>query len=321
MGRVVGVCLCSRHARRGLSCQPGAVSSWLFSPLAASVRQVLSGTDDGQSRVVARIEEPAGAPGWFRPGDAIWTVHGSVSTFLGGIRSLLLQTLHPLALAGVTRHSNYREDPFGRLQRTGAFIAATTYGPSELAEQTIGGIAAMHAAVRGQVDGRAYSAQDPRLLEWVHVALVDSMLTAYLEYGHDGKIDPDQYVSEMAVVGRAMGVTDPPVSLIDLRGRIAGFRPELRGGSEADQMKSFIMDAPLPLALQPGYGVLARAAQDTLPDWAVHLLGGSPAPTPVRRARAVVADSALRTLSFALVRSPAQAAGERRLAVGMETVQ
>ncbi len=311
----------ARRAGRCRLCQPGAVSSWLFSPLAASVRQVLSGTDDGQSRVVARIEEPAGAPGWFRPGDAIWTVHGSVSTFLGGIRSLLLQALHPLALAGVTRHSTYREDPFGRLQRTGAFIAATTFGPSELAEQTIGGIAAMHARVRGEVAGRSYSAQDPRLLEWVHVALVDSMLTAYLEYGHDGQIDPDRYVSEMALVGRAMGVPDPPVSMSELGRSIAGFRPELQGGSEADQMKNFIMDAPLPLALQPGYGVLARAAQDTLPGWAVQLLGGSPSPTPVRRARAVVADSALRTLSFALVRSPAQAAGERRLAAGLEPVQ
>lgn len=291
------------------------VASWLLSPLASSVRRVLSGTDDGRSDVVTRIEAPLGAPGWFTPDDAIWTVHGSVATFLGGIRSLLMQTLHPLALAGVTRHSDYRQDPFGRLQRTGAFIAATTYGPVAVAEQTVAAIGTMHGRVRGTLaDGRGYSAQDPRLLEWVHVALVDSMLTAYLEFGHDGRIDPDSYVANMAVVGQAMGVVDPPTSATALRRSINGFRAELAGGPEADEMKSFIMAAPLPFALQPGYGMLARAAMDTLPDWAMVMLGQNPPPAPVRRARAVVADSALRTLSVALVRSPARAAGERRLA-------
>ncbi len=289
--------------------------SWVLSPLAASVRQVLSGTTDGQSPIVRRIEEPPGAPGWFTPGDDIWTVHGSVATFLGGIRSLLLQALHPLALAGVDRHSSYRDDPFGRLQNTGAFIAATTYGSADLAQSTVAAIGRMHDRVQGSLsDGRTYSARDPRLLEWVHVALVDSMLTAYLEFGHNGPISADGYVADMAVVGAAMGVVDPPRSHGELTARIDGFRPELSGGAAARQMRDFIMSAPLPLALQPGYGVLARAARDTLPDWAVHLLGDQPAGAPARRARAVVADSALRTLSFALVRSPAQAAGERRLA-------
>ncbi len=286
----------------------------MLSPLAATVRQVLSGTDDGRSQIVGLIEEPPGAPGWFDPGDAIWTVHGSVATFLGGIRSLLMQTLHPLALAGVDEHSDYREDPFGRLQRTGAFIAATTFGSVGLAERTVAAITAMHDRVTGDVAGKPYSARDPRLLEWVHVALVDSMLSAYLAYGHDGEIDPDAYVADMAVVGSALGVVDPPLSLTALRRSIAGFRGELSGGPRAERMRDFVMSAPLPRSLQPGYGVMARAAMDSLPDWAVVMLGRQPAPPPVQRARAVVADSALRTLSFALVRSPAQAAGERRLA-------
>lgn len=288
--------------------------SRVLSPLATSVRQVLSGTTDGQSEVVRRIEQPPGAAGWFRPGDAIWTVHGSVATFLGGIRSLLLQALHPLALAGVDRHSAYRDDPFGRLQRTGAFIAATTFGSAEQAETTVATIGRMHDRVSGTLtDGRAYSARDPRLLEWVHVALVDSMVTAYLEFGHDGPISADAYVADMAVVGAAMGVVDPPLTRRDLSARIAGFRPELAGGPDARRMRDFVLSAPLPLLLQPGYGVLARAARDTLPDWAVDLLGDRPVSGPARRARAVVADSALRTLSLALVRSPAQAAGEYRL--------
>ncbi len=285
-----------------------------LSPLAVSVRQVLSGTDDGQTRVIERIGRPPGAPGWFGPQNAVWTVHGSVATFLGGIRSLLLQSLHPLALAGVQEHSSYREDPLGRLQRTGAFIAATTFGPASLAEETVAAISAMHARVVGEVAGRRYSAEDPRLLEWVHVALVDSMLTAYVRFGHDRPIDPDDYVADMAVVGEAMGVLDPPRSRTELRRTIAGFRGELAGGPAAERMRDFVLAAPLPALLQPGYGVLSGAALDSLPDWAIGLLGRSPAPLPLRRARAALAGAALRTLSVALVRSPAQAAGERRLA-------
>jgi uncharacterized protein (DUF2236 family) len=226
--------------------------------LAASVRQVLSGTDDGQSDIVRRIGQPPGAPGWFTPDDAIWTVHGSVATFLGGIRSLLMQALHPLALAGVDRHSAYRDDPLGRLQRTGAFIAATTFGSAELAESTVAAIGRMHDRVNGTTgDGRRYSARDPRLLEWVHVALVDSMLTAYLEFGHAGVISADGYVADMARVGAAMGVVDPPTTHAALTSRIAGFRGELAVGDDARQMWDFVMSAPLPLVLRPGYAVLA----------------------------------------------------------------
>ena len=90
-----------------------------LAPLAGQVREILSGRTDGASEVAAAIARPPGAVGWFTPDDPIWTVHGSVATFLGGVRSLLFQALHPLALAGVDRHSTYREDPFGRLQRTG----------------------------------------------------------------------------------------------------------------------------------------------------------------------------------------------------------
>jgi uncharacterized protein (DUF2236 family) len=284
----------------------------LLAPLAASVREVLSGRTDGQSEIARAIARPPGAPGWFSPGDAIWTVHGSVATFVGGIRSLYLQALHPLALAGVDTHSSYRQDPFGRLQRTGAFIAATTYGSAELAQQTVDAIGVMHRRVRGTAsDGRAYSAQDPHLLERVHIALVDSMLSAYLHLGREGTIDPDLYVADMAVVGARMGVLDPPRTVADLEQRFAAFQPELRVDNLVHRTHRFVTEAPLPLALRPGYRVLARAAWAIQPDWALQMLGSSP------RLRAVdlaAADAALRVLRMALVASPARLAGERRLA-------
>lgn len=282
-----------------------------LAPLAGQVREILSGRTDGASEVARAISQPPGAPGWFVPGDAIWTVHGSVATFLGGIRSLLLQALHPLALAGVDRHSTYREDPFGRLQRTGAFIAATTYGSESLAEQTIGAIQSMHARVQGTApDGRPYSAQDPRLLLWVHIALTDSMLRAYLDYGRDGRIDPDAYVRDMAVVARAMGVLDPPTTVAELVDAFNDFRPELRVEADVRRTQRFILEAPMPLTLKPGYRVLARAAWNSLPPWALEMLDSSPKLAAVDR---VLADASLRMLRFALVASPARLAGEQRL--------
>ncbi len=283
-----------------------------LAPIASQVREVLSGRSDGASEVAAAIAKPPGAPGWFTPQDPIWTVHGSVATFLGGIRSLFLQALHPLALAGVDRHSTYREDPFGRLQRTGAFIAATTYGSSGLAEQTVAAITRMHARVQGVAgDGRAYSAQDPRLLLWVHVGLTDSMLRAYLDYGRDGVIDADGYVANMAVVAEAMGVVDPPTTLTELDATLRGFMPELRVDQDTRRTQAFIRKAPLPANLKPGYAVLARAAWDSLPDWALSMLGSRPRLAPVDRA---LADASLRLLRTALVASPARLAGEHRLA-------
>jgi uncharacterized protein (DUF2236 family) len=283
-----------------------------LSPLAGSVREILSGRSDGASEIAGAIAKPAGAPGWFTPDDPIWTVHGSVATFLGGVRSLLFQTLHPLALAGVDRHSSYREDPFGRLQRTGAFIAATTYGSVDLAHQTIGAIKSMHKRVQGTApDGRAYSAQDPRLLAWVHVALTDSMLRAYLDYGRDGAIDADGYVANMAVVGEAMGVIDPPRSQAEMAAQFEDFRPELRVDDDVRRTQGFILNAPLPLMLKPGYRILARAAWDSLPSWALSMLDSSPRLAPVDKA---LADTGLRVLRRALVASPARLAGERRLA-------
>ncbi len=283
-----------------------------FAPLAGQVREILSGRTDGASEVAAAIAKPEGAPGWFTPADPIWTVHGSVATFLGGIRSLLLQALHPLALAGVDRHSSYREDPFGRLQRTGAFIAATTYGSADLAEQTIRAVQSMHTRVQGVApDGRAYSAQDPELLTWVHVGLTDSMLQAYLDYGHDGAIDADGYVANMAVVGEAMGVPEPPRNRAELAARLEAFRPDLRVDADVARTHHFIMRAPLPFSLRPGYTVLARAAWDSLPRWALTMLGSSPRTPKLDRG---LADASLRVLRFALVASPARLAGEQRLA-------
>jgi uncharacterized protein (DUF2236 family) len=284
------------------------------SAIAAPVREVLSGRRDGRSDIAKAIAQSQGEPGWFTPESDIWRVHGSVATFVGGIQSLLLQTLHPLALAGVNEHSSYRTDPFGRLQRTGAFIAATTFGSTELAQRTVMAVTTMHTRVRGTAaDGRSYSASDPRLLLWVHITLTEAMLTAYLRYGRDGDINPDGYVADMAVVGRAMGVVDPPVTRAELEGCLTDFADDLAFGPDAERMKGFILKPPLPMALRPGYAVLAAGARNLMRAQHRELLRDPVPPPPVRTAQNVVVDATLRVLRASLVESPAKAAGERRL--------
>jgi uncharacterized protein (DUF2236 family) len=299
-----------------------ALTTRALTPVAVTVRRILAGSDDGSTATHKAIARPAGAPGWFGPTSAAWQVHGSVATFLGGIRALLLQAAHPRALAGIDGHSSFRDDPFGRLQRTGAFIAATTFGSAELAERTTAGITRVHAGVRGELpDGRRYAATDPDLLTWVHVALVDSMLEAYLRFPTNGPLDPDAYVADMAVVGAAMGVPHPPRSAAELDATLRGFRPELQGGALVDDVRRFVLNPPLAPPARVGYGVLARAAEDSLPAWAHAVLGSSPRPAWQQRVDHATADGLLRTLTIALVESPARRAARERLGVPLADMQ
>ena len=234
-------------------------------------------------RLFARVAGPEGprrrervhgtaGPRWFPEDAAIRRVHGDASMFVGGIRALLLQSLHPLAMAGVAGHSGFRGDPWGRLARTSYFLASTTFGPDAEARATIERIKAVHGRVQGVApDGRPYSAGDPHLLEWVHIAEIDSFLRAHQRYGarpldQSGR---DGYVADTARIARELGVLDPPETEAALAERIAAFRPELAGTPEARATARFLLlDPPLALAARAPYALLAAAAVELLPRWA-----------------------------------------------------
>jgi uncharacterized protein (DUF2236 family) len=259
------------------------------------------------------LERPGDA-GWFGPGSAAWQVHGSLTTFVGGIRALLLQSLHPLALAGVLDHSAFRDDPLGRLRRTGQFITMTTYGTTQQAADAVRAVRRVHESVVGEAaDGRAYAANDERLLLWVHLALADSMLTAYRALG-DRPVDGDAYVADMAVVAREFGIPDPPADEAALAATLAGFRPELRADRHTRDVTAFLLLPPLPIPLQPGYQVLAGTAVDLLPSWARHDLGIWRRPAPLRGANRVATSALLGGLRRAAGPvGPAERAARARL--------
>ena len=210
-------------------------------------------------------------PGWFADDAPIRRVHADASMFVGGLRALLLQSLHPLAMAGVAQHSDYRADPWGRLQRTADFLAATTFGPSSQAQRAVDTVHRVHERVTGVApDGRRYEANDPHLLEWVHIAELDSFLAAHDRYGEHPLIadDRDRYVADAAVVARALGVIDPPESEAALRDRVTRYRSELRGTSEARESARYLLfQPPLPFAARPAYGLIAAAAVALMPAW------------------------------------------------------
>ncbi len=219
----------------------------------------------------ARIHDTPG-PRWFGEDRPIRRVHADASMFVGGLRALLLQSLHPLAMAGVADHSDYRGDPWGRLARTSTFLAVTTFGTATDAQRAVDRVRGIHTRVRGTAaDGRPYQATDPHLLEWVHIAEIDSFLLAHQMYGaapldQQGR---DDYVRDTARVAMALGVPNPPRTEMELTERIDAYRPELASTAAAREAARFLLlTPPLPLIARAPYALLASTSVAMLPPWA-----------------------------------------------------
>ncbi|MEU6314338.1 oxygenase MpaB family protein [Streptomyces sp. NPDC047014] len=243
----------------------------------------VAGPDGPRNR--ARIHTTPG-PRWFGPDRPVRRVHGDASMFVGGLAALLLQSLHPVAMAAVAAHSGYRGDPWGRLQRTSTFLAVTTFGPGPDAEEAVARVRAVHARVRGRTpEGVPYRADDPELLAWVHLAEADCFLRAHQRYGRR-PLDPagcDGYLADTARVARALGADRPPESLAELRLRMAAYRPLLRPTpASRDTARFLLAEPPLPGAARLPYGLLAAAAVELLPPWARAAVTSGPRPVPAR---------------------------------------
>lgn len=218
----------------------------------------------------ARIHGTAG-PRWFEPDSAIVRVHADASMFVGGIRALLLQTLHPAAMRAVSEHSGFRGDMWGRLNRTSRYLAVTTFGTADDAQRAVDVVRSIHARVTGTMpDGTPYAASDPHLLMWVHLAEIDSFLLAHQVYGREplDQAGRDEYVAQTGEVARRLGVIDPPSTEAELRTLLAAYRPELRGSPEArEAVRYLLFRPPLPLAARAPYGVLVAAGVGLMPRW------------------------------------------------------
>ena len=254
-------------------------------PLTAAIRRwVLGVFPRGQSGI--DYDVPPGDAGLFGPRSVTWRVHADFPGMLaGGLCALLLQALHPRALAGVWDHSDFRDDLVGRLRRTTAFVAGTTYAGTAEAQRLIARVAAIHARVRGTTaDGVPYAADDPALLTWVHVTEAYAFLQGFHAYAGmsvPGWLD-DGYYDESRRVAEALGAEAVPASAAEVERYFARVRPQLRFDARSREVIGVLRRVRLPV---PG-ATLSRevflgAGAALLPPWAEALLGI----TPVQRLR------------------------------------
>jgi uncharacterized protein (DUF2236 family) len=222
------------------------------------------------------VEAPARRDqGLFGPDSVTWRVHASPTVALvGGLRALLIQSLHPLAMAGVAQHSDYRARPLSRLQRTAEFVATTTFGDTAQAERAARRVRAVHRRVRGidPVTGAPYSADDPDTQVWIHTVEVHSFLAAHRVYGGD-RLTPaeeDRYFAENVAVAELLGTPREvvPASVAQVRAYFAGVRPRLCVSDAARDAITFVVAPPLGGELVPYWPalrVLGRAAVALVP--------------------------------------------------------
>lgn len=239
------------------------------------------------------FENPKGDPGLFGPDSVCWRIHGDFTSMLiGGVSALLLQALHPLALAGVWDHSNFRDDLLGRLRRTGQFVSGTTFASRADADWLIDKVKRIHLQVVGTApDGRPYAASDPDLLTWVHVAEVHSFMQAHLRYLNPrlSAADQDRYYAEIALVAERLGARHVPRSRVQIDAYLAAVQGQLLCDDRSREILRILLAAPAPSALAAPVGKLfLLAGIDLLPDWAQALLDQQMTPVRSRLTRAGV---------------------------------
>lgn len=243
------------------------------------VRRRLVGKVRGVFNDVAAGQQPVAISdqALFERDSPIRMVHaGVVSMMVGGIRSLLLQMLHPHALQGVLDHSDFRADMHGRLRRTARFIAVTTFAHRDDATAAIERVNRIHMRVTGTLpDGTPYAATNPRTLAWVHVAEATSFLEAYLAYVHPAMpvAEQDEYFRQFAVIARALGADPIPQSRAEADALLAGMRGDLATSEAAREVARLVLTGRPEGAPAMVQRTLGTAAVDLLPAYARTMLG------------------------------------------------
>ncbi len=233
--------------------------------------------------------------GLFSPNSVTWRIHSDPAMAVGGIRALLQQALHPDAMDGVAKNSNFREDAWGRLQRTGDYVSTLTFGSSEEAFALAARVRKIHTSL---------GLDDPHLLLWVHMSMVDSFLDVAIRSGMAiDKAEADQYVSEMVLFAQLVGIATEkvPATVSQMEKYFTDISPELRASEDAKRAALFLTIPPLPTAVRfatpaaPAWASLALLAGSSLPSWARSLYG-----TPQLPGQIIATDFSLKAIRSAI---------------------
>jgi uncharacterized protein (DUF2236 family) len=270
-------------------------------------------------------EHPAD-DGFFGPGSVTWRLTTDLSSPIGGLRALMVQALHPLAMAGVDQHSDWRSDPVGRLAATSSYLTIVSVGDKATAERVSERVRRVHEHVRGvdTVTGQPYAAGDPALLLWVHAAFVDSNIAAAQLFGSPlMAADADRYVAEMVAAAKLVGVpTDMvPASVAELERYVESVRPILRATPAARESMAYLLDPP---GLDPDVAEIWQDIREgtiaSLPDWARDMYGYSMA-GPLTDARRTEIRQALGILDTVFLGEPGVLEARQRLALRMRAAR
>jgi len=273
---------------------------------------------------VSAVPDDPADDGFFGPGSVSWRVATDLSSTVAGLRALLLQALHPLAMAGVDQHSGWRRDPVGRLAATSAYLATVNFGERAAAERAAARVRRIHEHVRGTdpVTGRPYAASDPALLLWVHATFVDSLITGCELFGTAlPPADADRYVAEMTVAAELVGVPAglAPASLAGLRHFLSSVQPELRCTPAAAESVGYLLDPPgLDSEVAEIWLDIREGTIGSLPDWARELYG-FPAQPPLIAARRLEIRQALGVLDAVFLGEPGVLEARQRIALRMRS--
>ena len=266
---------------------------------------------------MTRDLEPLPDPGLFGPDSVTWRVHADPSMALAGLRALLLQAVHPLAMAGVAQHSDFRGDPWGRLFRTAEYVGVTTFGTTEQARRAGAKVRGIHGRLAGiePESGTPYRVNDPALLRWVHCCEAESFLSTAVRCGlRLSAADKDRYYAEQTV-GAALVGLDPatvPGSTREMADYFREMRPQLRLTAEARRAATFVLWPPMPALVQlgtparPAWVALATAAAAMLPRWTrrIYRLPGVPTTDVAATAAGLAFRSGLLAVPEALRQGP-----------------
>ena len=274
-----------------------------------------------------RPDESAPDPGLYGPQSVTWRVHADPSMALAGLRALLLQAVHPLAMSGVAQHSDFRQDPWGRLFRTAEYVGVTTYGTTAEAQRAGAKVRGIHRKLAGiePETGTAYRVDDPELLRWVHCVEVESFLSTAVRCGlRLSSADRDRYYAEQLTNAELVGL-DPatvPSSVGQMAAYFRDVQPQLRGTAGAREAARFVLWPPMSTKVQlgtparPAWVALATAAFAMLPRWARRLysLPGLPTTDVAATAAGLAFRSGLLVVPDALRAGPHLKDARRRLA-------
>ncbi len=210
-------------------------------------------------------------PGLYFPDEAPWIAHADMATLVGGIRALLMQALHPGSLTGVRSHSRYESDPLGRLSGTIRWLTVTTFASTASVSTEADRVNRMHGHVKGKYttsSGKTvdYTAADPHLLRWVHIAFMDSFLRCHQAYStRPLPGGADAYIRLWSKSVIPLGLNEVPMSEAELLADLERYRPELIVTDETREVIRWIKNPPLPATAIPAYRLLFKAALAALP--------------------------------------------------------